>query len=90
MARRTIVLESRPPRPVRPLSAREQHDQKLIAAAEYFTACVFLGRARYVTSRYAPSLPIARAAGRALADLLGRPGAVRGVNDAHVENVECS
>ena len=74
-----------PPR----LSSRKEWDEHVIANAEYFTACKFLGRARYKTVK-ALTLALARARARELADTYGGSVMIYAVtsngHSAHVEN----
>lgn len=73
------------------MGKRADHDARVKATPDYYTAVVFLGRARFERVRDLPSLEAARKAGVALAVQHGCDTAmiyaVKGVNDAHVENI---
>lgn len=70
--------------------SRADLEKAVLENAEYFTACVFMGRARY-RRRRARSLVAARRLARKMLDQTGRPVAmiyaVSGRRTAHVENV---
>lgn len=71
---------------------RVEYDARIIAGADYFTATIFLGSARFDTVRDLPNVEAARTAAKGLLvkHQNGRPSAIYAVKNgltAHVENV---